>query len=96
MSSDDIRDQARKRLKAKAEFRNYLWIWLGVSLITTTVWAISNFGGYFWPGWVIGGMGIGAFFQALALYGPNRRGITESDIDAEVRRMTGGSGPAGS
>ena len=88
-SSDDIRDQARKRLKNKADFKNYLWVWLGVSIILTAVWWISNPGGYFWPGWAIGGIGIAAFFQALAIYGPNRGAITESAIDEEVRRMSG-------
>ncbi|MBX3098886.1 MAG: 2TM domain-containing protein [Salinibacterium sp.] len=88
-SSDDIRDQARKRLKNKADFKNYLWVWLGVSIILTAVWWISTPGGYFWPGWAIGGMGIAAFFQALAIYGPNRGAITESAIDDEVRRMSG-------
>jgi hypothetical protein len=90
-SHDDIRDQARKRLKNKADFKNYLWVWLGVSIILTVVWAISNPGGYFWPAWAIGGMGIAAFFQALGIYGPNRGVITESAVDDEVRRMTGGS-----
>lgn len=87
--SDEIRAQAVKRLKNKADFHTYLWVWLGVSIITTAIWAITNFGGYFWPGWAIGGMGIGAFFQALSIWGPNRNAISEARIDAEVRRMNG-------
>jgi hypothetical protein len=89
MSTDDIRDQARKRLKSKADFKNYLWVWLGVSVILVVVYLISNPGGYFWPAWAIGGMGIAAFFQALSIYGPNRSAISESAVDAEVRRMNG-------
>ena len=88
-SDDELRKAARKRLKAKAEFRNYLFIWLGVSLIVTLVWALTAYGSYFWPGWVIGGMGIGAFFQALSIWGPGQNYITESAVDAEIRRMNG-------
>ena len=90
-SSDDIRDQARKRLKNKADFKNYLWVWLGVSVILTVVWAVSNPGGYFWPAWAIGGMGIAAFFIGLDAFGPNRGVITEAAIDDEVSRITRGS-----
>jgi fatty acid desaturase len=86
---DDLRNAARKRLKAKADFRNYLFVWLGVTLIVTTVWALTSWGGYFWPAWVIAGMGIGAFFQALSIYGPGQGYISESAVDAEVRRMNG-------
>lgn len=86
---EDIRAAARKRLQAKAHFRNYLFVWLGVSLIVTTVWALTNWGGYFWPGWVIGGMGIAAFFQALGIYGPGQGYISEHAIDTEVQRMSG-------
>jgi hypothetical protein len=88
MSDDELRSIAAKRLKAKSNFYNYLWIWLAVSVIVTFVWAMSGMG-YFWPGWVIGGMGIAAIFQAIDVFG--RRGvITESAIDAEVERLKKG------
>lgn len=87
MDEADLRKQAKKRLEAKAEFRNYLWIWLGVSVIVVVIWAVTNFGGYFWPAWPIAGMGIGAFFIGLNAYGPSSRGFTDSQIDAEVNRM---------
>lgn len=85
----EIRTAARKRLKAKADFRTFLFVWLGVSVIVTLVWALTNYGGYFWPGWVIGGMGVAAFFQALDIYGPGQGYISESAIDAEVERLSG-------
>jgi len=91
LSADDIRKIAKKRLKAQADFKQYLGIWLGVSLLLIAIWAFTSFstGGliYFWPAWPIGGMGVGAFFMGLDAYGPGRRGITEADIDAEVERM---------
>jgi hypothetical protein len=88
MNNEELRELAKKRLKAKSDFYNYLLVWLGVSLLVTVIWFISNPGGYFWPAWVIGGMGIAAFFQAVAVYGPARGIITEQAIDAEVNRIT--------
>jgi len=87
-SDDELRSIATKRLKARSDFYHYLLIWLGVSILVTAIWAISGMG-YFWPAWVIGGMGIAALFQAIGVFGP-RGVITESAIDAEVERLKKG------
>lgn len=92
MDDGEIRALATKRLKAKADFKNYLWVWLGVSVLLTAIWFIASPGSYFWPAWAIGGMGVAAFFQALGIYGPNRDVISESAIDAEVNKLKG-NGP---
>jgi hypothetical protein len=90
-STDDLRKLAKKRLKAKQDFKQFLGIWLGVSLLLVAIWAFTSFSTgrvlYFWPVWPIGGMGVAAFFIGLDAYGPGQRGITESDIDAEVERI---------
>jgi len=87
MDDAELRSIAAKRLKARANFYNYLWVWLAVSALVTVVWLLSGTG-YFWPGWVIGGMGIAAIFQAIDVFG--RHGvITDSAIDAEVRKLKG-------
>ena len=92
MDQDELRKLAKTRLKAKAEFKNFLWIWLGVSALLVVIWAIMwGLTGrvlLFWPVWPIAGMGIAAFFIGLAAYGPTNRLITESDIDAEVAKLT--------
>ena len=90
-STDDLRKLAKKRLKAQADFKQFLGIWLGVSVLLVAIWAFTSFNTghtlYFWPVWPIAGMGVAAFFMGLEAYGPGQRGITESDIDAEVERM---------
>jgi hypothetical protein len=88
MNDDELRSIATKRLKARSDFYNYLLVWLGVTVIVTLVWALSGMG-YFWPGWVIGGMGVAAIFQAIGVFGKNGV-ITESAIDAEVERLKKG------
>lgn len=91
MDDDELRTAARKRLKAKRDFLNYLGVWAAVSLLLVAIWFFTGAIGYFWPVWPIFGMGVAALFMGLDAYGPGRRQITEADIDAEVRRMTGGA-----
>ena len=90
-STDDLRKLAKKRLKAKQDFKQFLGIWVGVSVLLVVIWAFTSYTTgkllYFWPAWPIGGMGVAAFFIGLDAYGPGQRGITESDIDAEVERI---------
>ena len=90
-ATDDIRKQAKRRLKAQHDFKQFLGIWLGVSLLLVGIWAATSlsYGSplYFWPIWPVVGMGAAAFFMGLDAYGPGQRGISESDIDAEVERM---------
>ncbi|MET0885454.1 MAG: 2TM domain-containing protein [Mycetocola sp.] len=87
MDNEELRIVARKRLKAKSDFRQFLWVWLGVSVLLVVIWAVTNPGGYFWPAWPIGGMGVAAFFIGLDAYGPARGIITDDQVDAEIRRM---------
>lgn len=88
MNDDELRTLATKRLKARSDFYTYLLVWLAVSLIVTFVWWMSGTG-YFWPGWVIGGMGIAAVFQAIDVFGKHRV-ITDSAVDAEVEKLKRG------
>ena len=86
---EELRSIAKKSLKKKRDFKQYLGVWAGVSILLTGIWAVSG-GGYFWPIWAISGMGVAAFFIGLDAYGKSfNRPITESDIEAEIRRLTG-------
>jgi uncharacterized membrane protein len=85
---DDLRTIARKRLKARKDFVDYLMIWGAVSLLLIAVWFFSGPTGYFWPIWPILGMGIAALFIGLDAFGA-RRPITERDVDAEIERLRG-------
>jgi hypothetical protein len=88
-SEQELREFAKKSLKKKRDFKQYLGVWAGVSALTTGIWAAAG-AGYFWPIWVILGMGIGAFFAGLDAYGKSfNNPITEADIDAEVKRLSG-------
>ena len=92
MDDAELRDLATKRLKARTDFYHYLLVWLAVSVLVTTIWALTNFGGYFWPGWVIGGMGVAALFQAIGVFGPPRGIYSDDQITREMNRLRGGTG----
>lgn len=86
---DSLRDFARKSLKKKQDYRQYLWVYLAVSLLTTGIWFITSPTSYFWPLWVIFGMGVGALFAGLDAYGKiGNKPITDADVDAEVERLS--------
>lgn len=94
MADEEIRKAARKSLKAKAEFKNFVAVAIIVSLIVTGVWYLTTGGtGYFWPVWPMLGLAIALAFTWLNAYGPTSR-ITESAIDAEVARLQRKSGDA--
>ena len=86
-----VREEARRRLKAKNDYKIFLAVAVVVILICLVVWYLtSGFGSYFWPIWPILGLGIGLVFAGLDAYGITRKYISETDVDAEVRRMQGG------
>ena len=46
---------------------------------------VASYAGYFWPVWVIFGIGIAVVVQAWKAYGPSNR-ITEADVQREMER----------
>ncbi len=86
-----VREEARRRLKAKNDFKIFFAVAIVVIVIVLVVWYLtSGPGSYFWPIWPILGLSIGLIFAGLDAYGITRRYISEADVDAEVRRMSGG------
>lgn len=86
--SKAVRKYAEKQLKLKREFKQYLVVYAFVSALTTGIWFVATPGFYFWPGWVMFGMGIAAVFAGLEAYGKlSPKPITQAEIDAEVERL---------
>lgn len=79
----EARRYALKRLQAKREFSGNLAAYVVVNLFLVVVWWMAG-GGYFWPGWVLAGWGVGVVLHGWDVY--LRRPITEADVDAELRR----------
>jgi len=85
----ELNDSARVSPSKKQQSQRYLLIWLLVSLLVSAIWFFTTPNGYFWPMWVILGMGIRGKFAGLEALGSlGRKPVPNSDIDAEVERQS--------
>lgn len=89
MSPDELRKQAIQRVKAKQNFWKMAGGFVIIWLILVVIWFLSG-RGYFWPIWAIFGMGIALAFSGWNAYGPHE-GVTDAQIDEEMRKMQGGT-----
>ena len=84
--SDSARALARRRIEKRRGLQGGLVAYVVVNAALVAVWAATG-GGYFWPGWVLGLWGVG---MVLGIWDYLRRPVSESDVDAEARRMEQG------
>ena len=83
-----LRELAKKSLKKKREAKEFLVVTIVVNAILTGVWWFTTPTGYFWPMWVMLGMGIGVMFAYLDAYTDlGAKPITDDDIRAEAEKM---------
>ena len=82
--SDQQRRDAISRIRAKRGFWWHFGIYLVVNAFLVGVWALT-WTGYFWPGWVMFGWGIGVVSHGLAVY-VGGRPISEERIQKEIDR----------
>jgi uncharacterized protein DUF1707/2TM domain-containing protein len=54
----------------EAAFQRQLLTFALIAAILVAIWALTNFGGYFWPVWPILGFSIALGWQAFSLFGP--------------------------
>ena len=92
LSEDELRQMAIKRLKKKKDFVAHLVSYVIINAFLVAIWYFVSGRGYFWPGWVLLGWGIGLLFNVWDVYG--RRDITEADIQREMDRHRRNGGPA--
>jgi hypothetical protein len=81
---EQARELAIQRLKLKQDFKGMLAGGLFAILVCVVIWLMGD-GGYFWPVWVIFGIGIAVVVQAWKAYGPSNR-ITEADVQREMEK----------
>ena len=83
--TDEQRQRAIERIKAKRGFRVHFAVYLAVNVLLVVIWATTS-ATYFWPVWPILGWGIGVAAHAASVYmGPSE--ISEADIDRELGRL---------
>lgn len=81
---ENSRELAIQRLKMKQDFKGMLAGGLFAILVCVVIWLLGD-GGYFWPVWVILGVGIALVAQGWKAYGPSNR-ITEADVQREMEK----------
>jgi hypothetical protein len=80
------RERARKRLQDRRDFGSHVVAYVVVNAFLIGVWAATG-AGYFWPVWVLAAWGVGLVLHAWETF--VRRPITETEVDAELRRHPG-------
>ena len=83
---DELRKHAQERLKKRHDFKAHVVAYCAVNAMLIAIWALTG-AGYFWPGWVLLGMGVGLVLHAWNVF--FRRPITEADIEREMERGKG-------
>jgi hypothetical protein len=86
---DDLRKQARERLQKRRDLGAHVVAYVVINATLIGIWAFTG-AGYFWPGWVLLGWGVGLVFNVWDVY--FRRPITEADVTREARRLEHQSG----
>ena len=80
---DELRERAIRQLRKKKEFGAHVLAYLLVNGFLIAIWAMTG-GGFFWPGFVLLGWGIGVFFNAWDVYS---KPPTEDRIRQEMDRL---------
>ncbi len=85
--TEEQRQRAIRRIRAKREFRVHLAVYLAVNALLVVIWAMTSTA-YFWPVWPMLGWGVGVVAHAASIYfGPSE--ITEAQIDRELQGRFG-------
>ena len=83
--SDDLREEARRRVAAKNGFRRHLITYLAFIAFFWVIWAVGERNLPPWPLWVTIGWGVAVALQAVNVFGQARD--VEGQIDREVERL---------
>jgi hypothetical protein len=84
-AADAARRHARKQIEKRRGLQGGFVAYVVINSFLVGVWAITG-RGYFWPGWVLAGWGVG---MVLGLWDYLRGPVTEADIDRELRKAQG-------
>lgn len=87
---DSVRAQARQRIEKRRNLQAGSVAYVVFNTFFVVIWAMTG-GGYFWPAWIMAAWGAG---MLMGWWDYWRKPLTEADIDAELRRISGSTEPA--
>lgn len=76
------REWARKKIIRRRALITHAVAYFAVNLLLVVIWFFTG-AGYFWPGWVIAGWGVGLLLDAASVLLQTE--ITDEQIDRELR-----------
>jgi hypothetical protein len=83
--TDEQREWAIKRIRAKRGFWIHSSVYLVVNAALVLIWALTDTS-YFWPVWPMLGWGIGVVAHAVSVFVGSPK-ISEERINREVQRF---------
>jgi len=85
VASDDLRQQAVRRLKKRHDFYGHLIVYTLVNTFIVLIWALTDGQGFFWPIFPMVGWGIGVVMNAWDVFSPD--GYDERKIQREMEHL---------
>jgi hypothetical protein len=70
---DRYDDTSPARRAAEVVFVRHAQVYVLVNAFLVVIWAVTDFGGYFWPIWPILGWGLAVALQGAATFGGRGR-----------------------
>ena len=83
-NEEQVRIEATQRIQARRGFWRHLGAYVIVNAALIGVWAATG-AAYFWPGWILGGWGIGLAFHGWNVF--VGKPIGEDEIKREMDRL---------
>jgi hypothetical protein len=80
-----LRQRAVRQLKKRRDFYGHLLVFVLVNAAVITIWAWLGDGGFFWPGFLILGWGIGLVMNAWDVFYLSYE--DEGQIEREIDRL---------
>lgn len=68
MTEEEIYEAAKQKVEDKKGFRTHFIVYLCINAMLVIIWAITDFGGFPWFVFPLGGWGIGIVFHFLSVY----------------------------
>ncbi len=88
--ADVDQEQARKaaedRLRQQAGFKKTIGGFLITIVASVVIWALTG-QGYFWPVWVVLGLGLATAGMAWSAYGPREKTPSQAEVEEEARKF---------
>ena len=81
----ELRKRAVKQLKKRRDFTTHLLFYVLINTLVVVTWLLTDAGGFFWPGLLMGFWGIAVVMNAWDVW--HSDSFTEAQISDEMARL---------